>query len=163
MSQSKTHRDVAFDKLIGAYYGGRRVIQHPVSKRWLPRTPEELLAGYYGKSRRAVRHAHATPPVSIASSVDDGETLRATGGDAELEEYVVTRFGEDAIAQSLSDASRGDATGDVDGEEYVVERLPMDALSSGASLSESDTDAGGECQVDVLYPLARPTAPNGVS
>lgn len=158
MSDGKPNRDSAYDKLVGAYYGGRRAVRHPVTRRWLAQTAEELLAGYYGRSHRTTQRPHATTPVSVASSVDDGETLRTPGGGSEFEEYVVARF--DATAQSLNDDSRSaDSAADGAFEEYVVPRIPADGLSKDASLSESG--AQGECQADVLYPLAGPPDRDG--
>jgi hypothetical protein len=136
VSERKVRRDHVFEKLLGDYYGSRHLgVGPPASRRWLPGTSDELLAGYYGKRHR---HAQAgqVAPVSVASSLDDGETL--TPRARAFEEYVVAR-------------SLGDATI----EEYVVERIPADSGTTlGMSLAEPPPDPRKECQVDLLNPLA---------
>lgn len=151
MSAGKPHRDTAYDRLLGDHYGGHRAVRHPVTRRWLARSAEELLSGYFGRSRRSIRGLQAAPPVSVAASLDDGETLRAAGGGAVVEDYVVERYADAALAQSLSDDPR------LDGgfEEYVVEWIPGDDLARAASLADATANPRAECQIDLLDPLAR--------
>ena len=137
MNERKDRVDL-FHRLLGAYYGeGRSATQHPASHRWLAHSADELLEGYYGRPQR--RHVPKRGvPVSLASSHDDGETLKTKSRAQAVEEYVVAR--------SLGDAS---------GEEYVVERTPADnGIPLGMSLSEAPADPRKEYEVDLLDPLA---------